>query len=475
MERRDRHRIPCELQDGGHPDDSEIEFVVSEEVESDAPPEAETETAVEAVVPEISEEPPPEAAEPIGEDPTPDGAEPADPEDPEPPEALQSSEALLVDDGELDDVYEALVALGADPIRQRAVGAEGFTDWEKPPRVVVVSARAAARVTVDTANAPRVVKIAVAEADSQTLCGMLRRQGFDFVVHRPVHPEALRLLLMRALYRGWERRSEPRLPLGCAVTTRWAIRWHPATLLEISSGGCSYLGQERLEEGTRAWVRIPRNVTGGRSLKLRGKVLRSESRRGEPSKASTVVAVAFDLFWKRTRKRLEALLAAAASGPPALPRAGGRVLPAAQESPPGAGADDPAGAAPRAPRLHPRAAYDQEVVVLDSDSERVRVVLFARDLSVGGVRVDPHPNLRLGDRFQLALYNAFFSESVVVDAEVLRDDGERGIVLRFLDTPEHTTRKIDRILERSGEIERCDAPGEAHDVTVVEVVQEDRA
>ena len=112
---------------------------------------------MEAVVPEISEEPPPEAAEPIGEDPTPDGAEPADPEDPEPPEALQSSEALLVDDGELDDVYEALVALGADPIRQRAVGAEGFTDWEKPPRVVVVSARAAARVTVDTANAPRVV------------------------------------------------------------------------------------------------------------------------------------------------------------------------------------------------------------------------------------------------------------------------------------------------------------------------------
>ena len=103
------------------------------------------------------------------------------------------------------------------------------------------------------------------------------------------------------------------------------------------------------------------------------------------------------------------------------------------------------------------------------------MVLFARDLSVGGVRVDPHPNLRLGDRFQLALYNAFFSESVVVDAEVLRDDGERGIVLRFLDTPEHTTRKIGRILERGGEIERCDAPGEAHDVTVVEVVQEDRA
>jgi hypothetical protein len=114
------------------------------------------------------------------------------------------------------------------------------------------------------------------------------------------------------------------------------------------------------------------------------------------------------------------------------------------------------------------------VVVLDTDSEQVRQVLFARDLSVGGVRVDPHPDLQLGDRFQLALYNAFFSEAIVVDAQVLRDDGERGIVLRFLDTSEHTARKISRILEGGGEIERCNSPGEVHDVTVAEVVQEDR-
>ena len=129
----------------------------------------------------------------------------------------------------------------------------------------------------------------------------------------------------------------------------------------------------------------------------------------------------------------------------------------------------------RRSRRHPRASFDQEVVTLDSSSERVQNVLFARDLSTGGVRVDPHPELQLGDRFVLVLYDALFSESVVVDAEVLRDDGERGFALRFADPPAHTVRKIERILERAGEIERCHSPGDSNRVIVAEVVQEKRA
>jgi hypothetical protein len=114
------------------------------------------------------------------------------------------------------------------------------------------------------------------------------------------------------------------------------------------------------------------------------------------------------------------------------------------------------------------------VVVLDEHRERARQVLFAKDLSIGGVRVDPHPDLRVGDRFGLVLYDATYSESVVVDVEVLRDDGAQGLALRFLDVPDRTARKIGRILERVGEIERCEAPDDSHSVIVAEVVEEER-
>ena len=46
------------------------------------------------------------------------------------------------------------------------------------------------------------VRIVVVNEDSTTLRSRLRSAGFDFLVRRPVHPEALRLLLLRVLYRG---------------------------------------------------------------------------------------------------------------------------------------------------------------------------------------------------------------------------------------------------------------------------------
>ena len=418
----------------------------------------------------------PEASESTAEEPAGDGSEPTEDEEAWAPETLYRSEALLIDDGELDDVFAMLEALGADPLRHQAVGEEGFSDWEKPPRVVVVSARAAARLTVGTrASESGIVTIAVAEADSQTLCGMLRRQGFDYVVRRPVHPEALRLLLMRALFRGSERRSEPRLPFGCEVTARWGLRRRPATLLEISSGGCRFLGREAPKPGTRISVRIPPGVSGERRLTLRGRVRRSERRRGAAPEASTLVALAFDPLSQRTRERLERLLAASVTGPPALSRATEQTSPDAKEPAPEAGTDDLTEATRRVPRRHPRAAFGHEVVVLDEQLQRARQVLFARDLSVGGARVDPHPDLQVGDRFKLALYDDASSDSVVVDAEVLRDEGDRGLALRFLNTPARTARKIERILERAGEIEQCDAQGDAHQVIVTEVLQEERA
>jgi len=392
------------------------------------------------------------------------------------PETLHRSEALLIDDGELDDVCAMLEALGVDPVRHQEDLDEGFRDWEKPPRAVVVSASAAVRLAVGTrARESGIVTIAVAESGSRTLAAKLRGQGFDYVVRRPIHPEALRLLLMRALYRGSERRSQRRLPVGCQVTGRWGFRRRPVTLLEISGSGCRFLGAEAPKPGARVSVRIPGGVAGEHSLTLRGRAQRSERRQGAPPEASNVVALVFDPLSRRTREHLERLLAAWVTAPPAVSRAVEWTSPDAKKPAPGAGTDARSEATRRVRRRWRRTSFDRRPNILQGQPEWKRQVLFARDLSIGGARVDSHPDLQVGDRFKLALYDHASPDSIVVDAQVLRDEGEGGLALRFLNSPTRTAQKIGRLLERVGEIERCDTPGDPHPVIVAEVVQEERA
>ncbi len=67
-----------------------------------------------------------------------------------------SSAAILVDDGELDDVYELLQELGANPLRISVTGPDRFVNWVEPPRVFVAAARTALSVASaeDSQQAP---------------------------------------------------------------------------------------------------------------------------------------------------------------------------------------------------------------------------------------------------------------------------------------------------------------------------------
>ena len=58
-------------------------------------------------------------------------------------------------------------------------------------------------------------------------------------------------------------------------------------------------------------------------------------------------------------------------------------------------------------------------------------VLLGRDISLGGMRIDAHPGLRVGDRLRLALHAGGRSEPLLIDATVQRDDGPHGLVLGF--------------------------------------------
>jgi hypothetical protein len=73
----------------------------------------------------------------------------------------------------------------------------------------------------------------------------------------------------------------------------------------------------------------------------------------------------------------------------------------------------------------------REVVAIDPDAGRVTHTLVGRDLSLGGMSVEPHPLLAPGEKLHVALYGADLGEPLVVLARVVRTDGARGFGLRF--------------------------------------------
>ena len=222
---------------------------------------------------------------------------------------------LLIDDGELDDVLELLRGLDIEPIRAADPGPA--QEGEERADLLVASASTALALWPRwSAPDSAAVTIAITQSESKTLCASLRRLGFDYLVRRPVHPEALRLLLHSSLYRSDDRRGAARLPAGCEVT--WFEGWQrrSGTLLELSSGGCRLIPKRRIAPRSVLSITLPRSVAGWPWLRLKGRVtrtVRDDSRHGMLS-----VAVLFGDLSSRTRLRLDALLEELRLGPVAL-------------------------------------------------------------------------------------------------------------------------------------------------------------
>jgi prepilin-type N-terminal cleavage/methylation domain-containing protein len=104
-----------------------------------------------------------------------------------------------------------------------------------------------------------------------------------------------------------------------------------------------------------------------------------------------------------------------------------------------------------------RVPYTQTVVALDEQAARVVV---GRDLSPGGMRIAPNPNLAVGDVLKLALHAGTETEPVVVLAEVERDDHEDGLVLAFQDPTSEQHDRIEKILAASSPILGGDPDGD---------------
>jgi hypothetical protein len=431
--------------------------------------------------------------------------------------SISDPSILLLHDGDLADVAALLRELGAS-ITERCGGAAA-EDAEQSWRLVVASARRALELPSSLLRASH-QRLAILDGESRTVCALLRRASFELIVRRPVHPAALRLLLLHSLYRGKEKRRSPRVSVGAPVHVRAGLRRHPAILAEISERGCRLLSAQRVSVGQTLTLQVPAPLAGGRAFSLKGLVVRAT-----PAQigAAGVVTLEFDPLRGTQRERVRALVAAHSGGPSALTRGDSIVsAPRAASAAPHSPTVD---AMPSAPHPNPSVANESErarstpleaiaaslepeetelevdlggdlendlesALGADSDeepetrdlprrlvplsSEASRVVL-ARGLSRDGMRADPSQRLARSAELSLALHLEVGGPPIHVRAHVepaAAGEPEPGPWLRFAELAPGDGERLDALLAGLSIFAGGDGP--EHALVVCEILDPPR-
>jgi hypothetical protein len=337
----------------------------------------------------------------------------------------------IADDGELTDVRELFEQLGV----------EWLSAEEAPERPTALLVATPSRLLATRQASPAVpqatFRIAVADKMTKGLQRELERARPDFVVSRPFHAAALRLLILHALYIGPERRTAARVALSLAIRFRTGVFSRAATLVELSRGGCRLIAEHVPAVGEGATVVLPRELAG-QPLSLTGRVVSSDPAGGfEPGEQSC--SLAFEALDTEKRRTMRDLMAKLAAGGTMLPLRPGALADAKPTGDLGA----PAPAKGRAKkssakstsqgrerRRAPRSSYARPVLASSAGAARI---LIGRDLSSGGMRVAPGADLIVGDELKLVVYGPAGSAPLLLRSVVSRDDGADGFVLRFQD------------------------------------------
>jgi c-di-GMP-binding flagellar brake protein YcgR len=269
---------------------------------------------------------------------------------------------------------------------------------------------------------PRATWIVFVSDETPAQKSSLQSAGFDFLIRGPVHPAALRVLLLRALFRGSDARRAPRVACGHPVSYKTGLWRQKATLIDLSPRGCRLLVAKPVKEKCEITIQIAKELAGGRVLELAGHVVRVAPAERECGRdGETIVGVRFAPVEGEARTRLRAVLAERVLGPAILPTA---LAAAARPEP--AAAREPAPERPT--RVHKRALYGKKITAMDGNDA---YMLMCRDLSAGGMRIEPVEGLAVGSRLDLAIQLSAREEPFLVDASVVRDDAELGLALRF--------------------------------------------
>jgi hypothetical protein len=390
----------------------------------------------------------------------------------------------VIDDGELARIRDFLKGFGIEP--QHLRGDVIREDLEGPFDLVIASVKRtlAFEDSIDLATLPgKPVWIAVHAQDFLPLRVRLQRMGVQYLVQSSVGSEALQLLLVHSLYRGPERRDGQRLPVGMPVGCRSESGADfRADLLDLTHDSCRLLGDGDFEMNVGISIELPGRLAGGEKLLLQGRVARIEPHPDTPRKR---VTVEFHGLPPETVALLEAILQGKVIGT-VVTRLGeelaeatsGTTLPAVErtteQSESEAVTEPAAEPAPPAPpeyphkRNNPRTTYERDVTALLGGSQHV---ILGRDLSIGGMRSEPLPELAVGTELELAIYGSAGAEPVLVKAVVARDDGELGTVFHFTGMQDWERPRLEAIVNSGSEIQSLSGK-EAGDRVVVTSARE---
>jgi len=353
---------------------------------------------------------------------------------------------LIVDDGELDDVRDILADLGAEFALLRGGAIPDAID--PPSRLFIATPRRAMLAQgwkKKMKDVPLPTCVGIVAEDSNTLRSMLRRLGFQLLIRRPVNAYALRLLLLRALYAGEERRTDDRVPIGAPVAYRSGLRRRTGTIAELSRRGGRLLCDAPLAADARITLQL--RVPGSeRSLSLRARCIRAST---EPV-VDGHYAVAFSFEEKERAADVQRLLQHYRSGPAQLH--------AEFETEMGDGDDEmrlplaaPGSDAER--RKHERVVFRREVIGL---SEEAATVLMGHDLSIGGMRVGGGHDLEVGRRVRLAVFGAPREEPILVRAIVARAENG-GYGLQFVDVGAESGARLEHLVAHLPSVESLES------------------
>jgi len=333
---------------------------------------------------------------------------------------------LVLDDGELDHFQIALRRLGVD-FDRRVAGRSGVA-VEMPRDILLTTWRRAVkmpRLEMAPGMVEEPVRVCVHGQDFLPLRERLRNEGFHFLVHSLVHPESLRLFLLQLLYRGVERRGGTRLPVVCEAICDVGSERMKVNLIDLSLNAARLLSPSEVPAGLEMTLYLPPQLSRGKRVGIPGRSVRCVPFDEEGSLSGFCFIIEFTELDASTRSLLEGCLAGTNLGSQFTPL---EPLPnRAREGEP-----DFATNSREDMRRDVRVEYAQPVPTLSSIGNSGADVVLGSDLSVQGIRLTPQDGLEVGSRLKLALHGSSRTAPLVLDADVVRDDGDRGLGLRFV-------------------------------------------
>ena len=224
---------------------------------------------------------------------------------------------LILHDGELDDIRPIFDSLGVPSLerRGRPLPADAEIGWD----LVIAPPQKLLDLTSERGMPVGRIRVAVADGDSHTLRAIMNRANVDFFVRRPVHPVALRKLLVQSLYRGSEKRRSRRLSVGVPVRFRTGLRAKLGVLADLSPTGCQLLASDSVLVGQNLTVSLPHQQGKQPTLSVRGIVVRA----GTSDQAGDFrhkIHIAFQEQSEKVVVRLAEIVESFEKGPAQLPR-----------------------------------------------------------------------------------------------------------------------------------------------------------